>query len=265
MGEIIDRIRARQRSIFAKSQNMQGYHRQLDTLFEKIYFHEIDGRDKVLQRLQVPLVATIALAGLIGTMLQNLDGNATSWFFFLFNFFICIAISSLAVAGFFFVKASIGRTYSYLPVPESWLDYQRNCEDLYSDFQERDELVEAAVAKSLITTYVQCATKNGTVNAEKASYIFRILRFLIVAALSTFIAYAAFFFGRLDKNFVKAHQKVEIINPIQIERYPMATPKIPPPPPPPPAREIREDRPLPTSRPPLTNPGSRPNIPPQQR
>lgn len=252
MGKVIERVRKRQDSVFAKTQNMQGYHRQLDVLFEKVYFHEIDGRDKVLQRLQMPLVASIALAGLIGTMLQNVTSGNTSWFVLIFYVLISIAICFLIAVGYFFVKASIGKTYSYLPVPKSWLEYQKECEELYADFDKRDELVASAVEKSLNATYIQCATKNGTINAEKASYIFRILRCLISSTIFTFLAYSLFFLCALDKNVVRGTQRIEIINSIHIKGEHMSTQHIPPPPPPPPAREIREDRPTPNDRPPRT-------------
>lgn len=242
-GSILSRIRAREELVFAKHHEMLDRHRVLDELFEKIHFHEIDGRDKVNQRLQLPLVTFLALAGFIGQMLQNVqrsyDGVIATWFWL----FLGLASFGLLIATYFFIRSLVGQTYSYLPYPEDWYKHQKDCIELYKDYDNADALVAAAIKKNVVDTYIKCGTKNGALNAEKASYVFWILRTLIITALFTFAAFAVFYFGKLDKNLNHQVHKVEISTPVIFKGDAMTTQKPPPPPPPaPPTREIREDR-----------------------
>jgi hypothetical protein len=245
-GSAISRVRAHENKVFMREHEMLDHSRILDELYEKIYFHEIDGRDKVAQRLQLPLVTFLALAGFIGHMLQNFqrsnEETAAIWFWSLLG----LAVTGLAIAAIYFVRSVIGQTYSYLPDPDEWSKHHKECVVLYSDYSNADALVAAAIKKNIVATYIKCGTKNGAINAEKSSYVFKILRFLVATAIFTFAAYGVFFFGKLDKNLTRLVQKVEISNPVIFREDVMTNQKPPPPPAPPPVREIREDRSSPT-------------------
>jgi flagellar basal body-associated protein FliL len=241
-GWIIAGIRAREKKVLEKEYEMYSHNRMLDELYEKVYFHEIDGRDKVAQRLQLPLVTFVALAGVIGQMLQNAQRNDSSanavWFWVLLG----LAVLTLVGAGIYFVLAVVGKTYSYLPDSEEWRKHHKECIYLYEDYNNADVLVTAAIKKNVTETYVKCATANGAINAKKAAYVFQILRLLIATAIFTFMAFSFFIFGKLDKNLVRSTQKVEVINPVVVKEDTMTNQKPPPPPPPPPTRQVREDR-----------------------
>ena len=95
---VIARVRARDEQLFLRSNQMRNSDRRLDGVFERLYFHEIDGRDKVLQRLQLPLVAFLALVGLLGHIAQtaqrsNLGAGLWMWLSF--------SVAALCLAGAF--------------------------------------------------------------------------------------------------------------------------------------------------------------------
>ena len=46
---------------------------ELYQLYEKLYFHELETRDKITGRLQVPLAIFISIISLAGYMLKNVD------------------------------------------------------------------------------------------------------------------------------------------------------------------------------------------------
>jgi|GEM_PF-6686107 len=110
-GSAIARVRSREKRAFEREHKMLDHHRDLDDLYEKIYFHEIDRRDKVAQRLQLPLVTFLALAGFIGHMLQNVVRSNVDAEAYCFWALLCTAVLGLLVAAGYFVKSVVGETY----------------------------------------------------------------------------------------------------------------------------------------------------------
>jgi hypothetical protein len=253
---IIGRIRERHSVQFEREHKLRPHDRHLDALYEKIYFHEIDGRDKVAQRLQLPLVAFLAISGFVGSMLQSVQRTDTSPGAVTFWILLSFALASLMGAMWFLVVSLIGKKYHYLPVPQAWEDHQAKCAALYQDYEDAGRLVSAALQKNLVETYAHCGTVNGAINETKASYVFRLLRCLVAAALFSLAAYAIFFIAKLDKNLIKPTYRVEIVGSPTGKDSSMASQKPPPPPPPPPARQIKEDRPTPIPPPPPPKPGA---------
>lgn len=250
-GALIAQVQNRADELFSREHQMRETDRQMDGVFERLYFHEIDGREKVVQRLQLPLVTFIALFGMLGHIIQNAQrtiiGNA-GWLWLL----VALAAAFLLVAAVFFIISVIGHTYSFIPVPREWQDYRDQCQRLYEGEVDSDRLVAAAVTKGLVARYAECATINGHINEKKSFYVFMILRFLVAAAVFAVAAYAVFFFAELGST---STYKVEIVNPLTPRGTEMTSHKPPPPPPPPPSRQVRDDR-----RPP-TPPQPRPTSP----
>jgi len=65
---------------------------QLFKLYEKLYFHEIDMRERLNSRLQIPLTIIAVLLGFLAFMLQNKCGKVGNisevvfWILFSFSF-----------------------------------------------------------------------------------------------------------------------------------------------------------------------------------
>jgi hypothetical protein len=256
-GLAVARIRANTMKRFDFEHSMRPADRHLDELFEKIYHHEIDGRDKVAQRLQLPLVAFLAISGFVGTLLQSVQRTDYSNSAIAFWISLTLAIAALVGASGYFVVSLIGKKYSYLQSPADWHTHHLECLKLYSGYEFEEKLVGAALKKNLIATYVKCATANGDINARKSYYVFMLLRCLVAGAIFTVVAFGIFFFAKLDRNISRA-QRVEITAPIIIKGEIMTNQKPPAAPPPPPSREIREDRPTPTTpKQPQPPPGAR--------
>lgn len=252
---IITRVRARESLLFEREQQIRPHDRHLDDFHEKIYFHEIDGRDKVVQRLQLPLVGFVAIAGFVGNMLQNIDRTVVSSGAAVFWAALAVAIMALGGAAGFFIVSVTGKLYHYLPLPKDWAKHKADCIELFRHYDEAERLVSAALTRHLVGIYESCGSVNGTINARKASYVFWLIRCLVVASISTVIAFGVFFTAKLDKNLSRIVQRVEIVNPSTIRYSEMTSQKPPPAPSPPPVREIKEDRSTPNRPPPAPKPG----------
>jgi hypothetical protein len=53
---------------------------QLFQLYEKLYFHELDRREKLSARLNMPLAVLVAITDFLSYMLQNRQEHLTGWF-----------------------------------------------------------------------------------------------------------------------------------------------------------------------------------------
>lgn len=212
-----------------------------------MYFHEIQTRENLGQRLQIPLAVLIAVAGLMGQLLQNMErGQTGSWVVAFW-----VAVSGCAVmlgAGFFFfVRSGWGHTYQYLPSAGEMEKYRKECTEHYADYQFCDEYVEAAMRTAIDKWLVDCATANAAINDHKSYNILWLNRVLATAAVFSFLTFVFFYFGELDKKY----HEVKIVESVNLKGLDMATQKPPPPPSPPQPRQVREDRkPAPVPKPP---------------
>lgn len=218
----------------------------LQGLYEKLYFHEIDVREKISSRLQLPLTVGIALTGLLGTMIQNIERpNHGIWaeLFWMLAIGSMVAIVLMAV---FFYRAAWGVTYEYIPRALNLEEYLNKCQELYKGREDCDELVLSAVKEALRLRYVECASFNSETNDLRSYRLFLLTQSLVYAVLFTFLAFITFYIGGLDKNLLpKRPTEVKIVEPIQLKEPAVSTtkPAAPPPPPPaPPSRQVREDQ-----------------------
>jgi len=193
VGKIITRVRARRMAALTRTHGMQHSDRQLDQFAEKTYFHELDAHDQIMRRLQIPLIAFLAISGLVGHMLQSLINKSNSILTLCCYVLLICSVVSLTVAAFYFGASIVGRTYAYLPPPSAWQAYHQRCVALYQDFEEKDFLVGAATQSALVSAYVDCATANRANNARRAKCLFGVFRSLIVATVFTFLAFIFFF------------------------------------------------------------------------
>ena len=148
-------------------------HAELKQLYEKLYFLEIESREKIHARLQIPLTLLLALLGGIVFVLQNFDYQAGGWTptRVTFAFFFCCAIVALIVGTVCFVFALYNHAYLFLPTPQKTADYKTLLEETYKDYEQHGQLVSDALDTYLMNYYVQYATHNTQVNDRRSAYI----------------------------------------------------------------------------------------------
>lgn len=227
----------------------------ISNFYEKLYFHEIDAREKLYSRVSIPLAVLISIVGGMGFMIQNLQrdqtGIAASFFYCCFG----VALVFAALSAYYLKSAASGNKYQFLAPARDWEGYQADCEKKYAEFDDKDQLIDGAVRGAIVAEYIRCGSINALVNDSRSKCLFLTIKFLIFSAVFVLLAFLVFFFGGLDKAISPKPLKVQVIQPIGMKGIGMAADKpVPPPPPPPPAREVREDK-RPFSSPP----------PPQER
>jgi hypothetical protein len=174
---------------------------ELKKLYEKIYFVEIDARDKIHSRLQLSLTLLLAVGGAVVFLLQNVDYQTGAWTALraMFVLFFCGGVVVLVVAAGFFVKAFHNSRYRFLPDSRQTADYRAQLEATYAQYEQSRQLVLDALDTYIITYYIDCGAFNTRVNDRRAAYLHSCNGAIIVAAVALMIAYLAFHFGGLAR------------------------------------------------------------------
>ena len=167
-------------------------------LYEKLYFHELERREKISARLALPFAVLVATSGLLSFMLNagakpEHGSYATSfWLLFLGA---CLA---LAVGAWFFRKAWFGHTDKLLPTASAIEGYYEELVKTYDGYEQADELVNNAFQTFLFTRYAQFSSENAINNDERSYNIYRATVSLTISELLAFAASLPFFLAQQD-------------------------------------------------------------------
>ena len=219
----------------------------LSDLYEKLYFHEIDVRESLSNRLQAPMAIIVSLIGVLGFLIQSFDKEQSGFIVNLFTFFLVSSAICLICALYFFIKSWWGSTYAFLPSAEDTEKYRKLLESTYKKYKSGDDLANKHLDEYLCNNYIKCATQNTQCNDLRSLNIHRTNGTLIITTLLVFISFLTFFFGNLDKSNSNKPNEVIIVKPADIKGVfmtkpepPKASTPPPQPPAPPPPRLIKE-------------------------
>ena len=186
-------------------------------LYEKLYFHEIDVREKLSSRLQAPMAIIVSLTGVIGFLIQKLDINQYSNTAILFKFLLVINAVSLFIATYYFVRSWYGNTYAFLPSAEDTESYRKLLETTYKSYKKGDAIAENHLNDYLCSYYIKCATQNTRCNDLRSLNLHKTNRSLIIATLFVAISFIVFFFGGLDKAAINKPSEIVIVKPVDVK------------------------------------------------
>lgn len=218
-------------------------------LYEKLYFHEIEVREKLGGRLQTPMAIIVSLIGVLAYLLQNFDkdhaGAARSTFLFLFG----LTTLTLVAAVYLFVRSWWGHAYAFLPSAGATEEYRLLLQRTYEQYKDGDSLAETYLNDYLCTKYIACATQNTKCNDLRSISLHKTNGILIISTVLVAVTFLVYFMGDLDKAKTGKPTEVVIVKPVDVNGAimndkkpeppkPLSTP--PSPPPPPPTRLIRE-------------------------
>ncbi len=171
---------------------------QLFSLYEKLYFQELERREKLSARLNVPLAILVAVVGLLSFMLNNAPVGVSAWPSIFFWVFFLSASVATALGAWFFKSSWFGHTDKLLPTANETEDYRSQLIDLYKDFGEKEQLVEDALKKYLYDYYKQFSSENTVNNDARAYHLYQATYAITVAVLLAFLAFIPYFFVKQE-------------------------------------------------------------------
>lgn len=171
---------------------------QLFLFYEKLYFQELERREKLSARLNVPLAILVAVVGFQSFMLNSASVAISGWSGFLFWTFFVLATCATVMGAWFFKASWFGHTDKLLPTANETEAYRSQLIDLYRNYDDKEQLVENALKEYLYEYYKQFSSENTVNNDARAYRLYQATYAITVAVLCSFLAFIPYFFVKQE-------------------------------------------------------------------
>lgn len=182
--------------------------KELFQLYEKLYFHELEIKEKLVTRIQINFAIIATELTVISYMLRMLDYAESIKAIILCLLFIVSAIICLGYSIYPLVRAFWGNVFNGIPSPKQTEDYRISIEqhkaqiDSYNQqYPEniQDEInVKEMVMDYLYDKYKDCCTHNTAVNETRSQFIHNSTKWLLISSIPLVIASSIFIILDLD-------------------------------------------------------------------
>ncbi|MGE1091362.1 hypothetical protein [Pseudomonas zeae] len=160
-------------------------------LYEKLYFHELDRKDKLLARLNLPLGMIVGLLTFFGFLLSK-PPSGDDWPYVFFWVFYDWAFVAFVLALWHFRKAWIRGEYDYvIPVLKRLEDHLQG--QLKPYFGTDEDGLNSYFEKVIYDYYVEGATINATNNDQRSNEIDQLSKYVALSATFAIASFIPFF------------------------------------------------------------------------
>ena len=155
-------------------------------LYEAQYQREVERRDKLDARLQLPFAIMVVLVGFLSYMFQNKNptinniGSAIFWLLFV------LSVIAIGFAFYFFRLSWFGHTDKLLPTAKTIEDYKKQLLDYYKEDENPNEKVSEYLEETLFNYYVEFSSVNAINNDTRSYNIYRTTVSLTIAIILAF-------------------------------------------------------------------------------
>jgi len=186
-------------------------------LYEKLYFHEVEAREKISARLQIPLAIILSITSVYAYLLKGISINNTgSWnIAFCILFFVSFTIHCFSMV--YFIRVFYGHTYEFLPSASETEKYRNKLIETYSDYTDHCELVAKYFNEYLFKYFNECSSANTIVNDSRSEFLHKCNTFSIANVIPLSILFLIFTFSGIDKNSIAKEYRIKLTNPVIIE------------------------------------------------
>lgn len=140
-------------------------------LYEKIYFFELDRKEKLLSRLSLPLAISVALSSLLSAMLEKAPPHTDGILGILFWIFYLCGMITAGLGVCYFWRTWQLRDFDKLLPDLSTLDsYHTELEQHFAQYGENDNDTEVHFREVMIHLYIVCTTTNTENNDRRTGY-----------------------------------------------------------------------------------------------
>jgi len=161
---------------------------------EKVYYYELERKEKLIARLSLPLAILVALLTFFSYMLDKAPAptaGTTGLFFWIFYWYACIC---LAVGVWKFWRAWNLRVFDKaLTTLEDIEAYRDSMLKLYATFADGVEEANKQIHILIYNQYVMGATTNALNNDKRLRYLNELSTFMAATILFALLSFIPFY------------------------------------------------------------------------
>jgi len=165
------------------------------TLYEKLYFHELDRREKISSRLSTYLGALVGTSGVLAFLL-NSNSLLDQYSKFIFWAGTCTSIVALLTGAWHFRRAWFGHTDRHVATATEIDNYYNTLVNEYKDQPNAGELIEGYFDQFLLDTYRRSATTNAKNNDQRSRALYLAGCWITCAAILTLLSAIPYYLSR---------------------------------------------------------------------
>lgn len=254
---------------------------RLFELYEKLYFHEMEVRERITGRVQITFALVATGYTILSYMLRMLDCTVIRSAIMTFTISTGLTFVLSFVCLYFLVRAFWGNTYKGMPSPiktdeyrEKLIAHKKEIEEYNASYQSNKQPeidVDALVSAHLYQKFRDCSTHNTEINDRRSQQIHKAFKWLLFSSIPMFVSSITFIAYDLDVSSPRKETSIidssvateldgikktlEALN-LSLKQGVKIVPEaednyVPPPPPPPQEPDARplveNDRPLPNA------------------
>ncbi|WP_156920993.1 hypothetical protein [Fundidesulfovibrio putealis] len=140
---------------------------ELFDFYSKLYFHELETKEKYNSRLQFPLVVIVSLLSFSGYIFSGINKWAFDNLFALSTILFIIGNGGILVSCYYFVRSYVSNSYYVLPYPTHIEKYRADMVEYYKDIACSQRYVEDKLKGEIFQWMVTASTDNGFMNKER--------------------------------------------------------------------------------------------------
>jgi hypothetical protein len=158
--------------------------KEMLSLCERMYYHELDAREKQIPRLQLTFALLTAAVSALGYLILKQGEIGLAAHHPMLSALIIVAgassIGPCSLAIWNFHKAAWGYRYQCIPTAAAVMKYRDECDRTLEDYPDREDLAAEYFHDFLVTYLADAASTNALINQGRYEYQHRTTTFIII-------------------------------------------------------------------------------------
>lgn len=162
--------------------------------YEKVYFYELERKEKLFARLNMPLAMLVATVTFLSYMLNSAPTTAdgASGVFF-WVFYLCAGFSAVIGGAYFRLSWSLRDFDKGLPTSLDLELHRRSYTDNYEAYWDSEDEAHANFRRVVLDYYIEGATVNAENNDRRGAYLKSLANCVTMALLLAMLSFFPFY------------------------------------------------------------------------
>lgn len=181
------------------------------TLYETLYFYELERKDKITNRIQLNFALIIITYTAFSYMIRTLDYESRVQELFLFLIFLGLSIFASSIAIYLLIKSYWNNPIHHIASPNEIGSYIDSLRTFYNNEHPKDSSIKLNndIEEYISNSYREAANRNMLTNEKRNKDLYTSFKWLLISAFPLAIASLLFLVLDLDASSPRKNMLVE--------------------------------------------------------